>query len=72
MREKVAAHKAGLGIGYAPRYMVEEELASGELVELAIEPEREPEDSMLAWRAANRGRALSFLVDGLMSRAGAL
>lgn len=72
MREKIAAHKAGLGIGFAPRYMVTEELSSGELVELAVEPRREPESSMLAWKSANHGRALTFLVDELLSLDGVL
>lgn len=65
MKEKIAAHRLGLGVGYVPRHEVEALLASGELLALTVAPPREVEVSMLAWKAGNRGQALHCLVKRL-------
>lgn len=65
MRAKIAAHRAGLGVGYLPRHLALPEVAAGHLRILeTVEPK--PEIQMfLAWRSSHQGKALQWLVDQL-------
>ncbi|MGD8709787.1 MAG: LysR substrate-binding domain-containing protein [Ectothiorhodospiraceae bacterium] len=65
MHAKIAAQLAGLGVGYVPRCLVEDLLAQGRLVELALEAPRAPVPFFIAWRTPIRGRALQWFVDAL-------
>lgn len=62
MAEKINAHCAGLGVGLAPRFRVAEQLASNKLVELKLEQPPARASLHLAWKTANRGQALQWLV----------
>jgi len=69
MEAKLAAHCAGLGVGYVPENLVAEDIANGRLVELALEEPREKTATVLAWRSENRGQALHYLLEGLRDSA---
>tara|TARA_R110000868_G_scaffold411652_2_gene706758 strand:- start:2497 stop:3450 length:954 start_codon:yes stop_codon:yes gene_type:complete len=65
MAEKINAQRNGLGVGLAPRFRVAESLALGELVELQLEQPPAPSPLHIAWKTANRGQALQWLVEQL-------
>lgn len=65
MEAKLAAHRAGLGVGYVPQNLVADDIEKGQLLELELEETRDKTTSVLAWRAGNRGQALHFLLDRL-------
>ncbi|WP_293392188.1 LysR family transcriptional regulator [Nevskia sp.] len=65
MRAKIAAQRAGLGIGWLPRERVASLLAAGELIELNIADPREPNTLYVAWRGDHDGRALNWWVEQL-------
>lgn len=60
LEDKAAAHVAGLGVGFLPRWMAEREAGAGRLRILRAEPERAPAELVLAWRPGNEGRALRW------------
>ena len=62
MRSKIAFQRAGLGVGYLPVHMVREEIRSGRLVAKQV-LETKPDISLLiAWRSADRGKALRWFL----------
>lgn len=65
MEAKLAAHRAGLGVGYIPTHLATEDIAQGKLVELHLEEPRENTPTVLAWHAGNQGQALNFLLKAL-------
>jgi len=65
MEAKLEAHRLGLGVGYAPENQVAADIAAGKLVALQLKEEQEASSCVLAWKAANRGRALHLLLDKL-------
>ena len=65
MEAKVAAHVAGLGVGWVPRWIAEREAYAKRLVILAPEAERPPADIVLAWRPASAGKAAKWFVKRL-------
>lgn len=65
MAWKIAAHEAGLGIGFVPRHRVREALASGRLVEIPLTESRAAEPLAIAWRRSAGGRALKWFVERL-------
>ena len=65
MREKIEFQCAGFGVGYLPVHMVREEVAAGKLV-VKQALETKPQAQMfLAWRTADKGRALRWFLDRL-------
>jgi DNA-binding transcriptional LysR family regulator len=62
---KVAAHVAGLGVGYLPRWIAEREAQAGTLRILRVAANRPAADMLTAWRAGNDGRALKWFVERL-------
>jgi DNA-binding transcriptional LysR family regulator len=62
LEAKVAAHVAGLGVGFLPRRVAEREAAAGRLRILEVEHPRPPADLLLAWRAGTSGKALRWFV----------
>ncbi|MAT94637.1 MAG: LysR family transcriptional regulator [Halioglobus sp.] len=69
MRQKLQAQLAGLGVGTLPRYLVQPHLDSGEMCMLPLAEALPSAPCHLAWRSANRGRALALVVEQLRSLA---
>ena len=64
MHEKIAAHIAGLGIGFLPSHVAAPLIASRKLVTLDTGPTREG-TTCVAWRANRTGRALRWFARAL-------
>lgn len=62
LEAKVAAHVAGLGVGFLPRATAEREAAAGRLRIMQVEHPRPPVDVLLAWRPGGTGKALRWFV----------
>ena len=62
MQAKAAAHVAGLGVGFLPRWMAEREASAGRLRILRTEPARPAAELCTAWRAGSPGKALAWFV----------
>jgi DNA-binding transcriptional LysR family regulator len=62
LEAKVAAHVAGLGVGFLPRAVAEREALAGRLRILAVEHPRPPVELFVAWRAGATGKALRWFV----------
>src|SRR6185437_16080757 len=65
MEAKAAAHVAGLGVGFLPRWIAEREALAGRLRILAVAAPRPPADLVVAWRPGEEGRALRWIVKRL-------
>jgi len=65
MQAKIAAQRAGLGVGWLPRHRVQSLLARGELVACEMADQREPNVLYVAWRGEHEGRALAWWLDKL-------
>ncbi|MGZ5032887.1 MAG: LysR family transcriptional regulator [Usitatibacter sp.] len=65
MEAKAAAHVAGLGVGFLPRWIAEREAQAGRLRILAVEPARHAIDMLIAWRPGQEGKALKWFVKRL-------
>ncbi len=50
MAAKIAAHQAGLGVGFLPKHLIQEQLANGSLVSKASAIPRAPAMLYLGWR----------------------
>ena len=66
MAHKIEAHCKGLGVGFVPRHLLGDRLREGELIELAVAEPPSVELIQLAYRAANRGKSLKWVVDALL------
>ncbi len=64
---KIAAQKAGLGVGFLPAHRIRAELASGQLVARRTEAGKPDGPLQIAWRGHHRGRALDWWVERLSS-----
>ncbi len=66
--QKVRAQVQGLGCGYLPHMLVQEELANGQLI--ALETESLPLSSPLnlVWKTSNKGQALKWFVEQLLAQ----
>jgi DNA-binding transcriptional LysR family regulator len=62
LEAKAAAHIAGLGVGFLPRWIAERESAAGRLRILAVDPQRSPQEMVIAWRPGQEGKALKWFV----------
>lgn len=65
INDKIAAQRAGLGVGFLPRHRIEHLLASGELKELELEDPSPDSDLHVAWRRGDKGRALRWFINRL-------
>ncbi len=65
LEAKAAAHVAGLGVGFLPRWIAEREAQAGHLRILEVAGVRPEGDLLLAWRANRDGRALQWFVKRL-------
>jgi len=59
--QKIKAISANLGIGFLPRARIEQELASGKLVELPNDIPVTNNELLIAWKVVNRGKGLEKL-----------
>lgn len=66
MAAKCDAQRRGLGVGYAPRHMVSEDLAAGRLVAKTVEGAVPCPPICLAWSGGARGRALDWFLERLV------
>lgn len=67
MAAKIAAQRAGLGVGWLPHKRVASLLAQGELVACETLDPREPNTLYLGWRSDRDGRALRWWLDKLQN-----
>jgi len=65
MEAKAAAHVAGLGVGFLPKWIAEREALAGRLRILEVAAERPPADLVVAWRPGGEGKALRWMVKRL-------
>jgi DNA-binding transcriptional LysR family regulator len=65
MEAKCAAHVAGLGVGFLPRWIAEREAQAGRLRILEVAAPRPPSDLVIAWRPGEEGKALRWMVKRL-------
>lgn len=65
LADKVAAHVAGLGVGWLPRWVAEREAYAGRLAILATEARRPPAEMVIAWRPAAAGKATRWFAKRL-------
>jgi DNA-binding transcriptional LysR family regulator len=63
--DKVAAHVAGLGVGWLPRWVAEREAYAGRLAILEAEARRPPIEMVVAWRPSSAGKASKWFVKRL-------
>ncbi len=57
---KIRAQLLGIGVGFLPRHRIQGLLDSGELVALAVDQLDEVSAQYIGWKAANKGKALSW------------
>ncbi|MTI12927.1 LysR family transcriptional regulator [Sansalvadorimonas verongulae] len=62
---KIKAHLMGLGVGFLPRHLIQDHLASGDLVEKTCYIPRTPQTMYIAWPAEQDGNALKWFVEHL-------
>ncbi len=68
MEAKVAAHVAGLGVGFLPGWLAEREARAGRLRILPVAAERPPVELVAAWRPGKEGKALRWMASRLEDR----
>jgi DNA-binding transcriptional LysR family regulator len=62
LEAKVAAHVAGLGVGWLPKWIAEREAWAGRLVILEPEAPRPSGEIVVAWRPSAAGKAAKWFV----------
>jgi len=67
MSAKLAAHIAGLGVGFLPRSMAEAARVAGTLNILPVEIPKPTGDGLIAWRPSRTGKALRWFLTRLQS-----
>ena len=65
MASKIAAIRAGLGVGYCPRAWVDADIEAGRLAALPTRGASAPRESYLLWHRGDIGRALAWFLDRL-------
>lgn len=65
IRAQAGAQAAGLGIGHLPRWLAEQEIAAGRLIEKKLGDPRPSLPLHLAWRTKQVGQALQWFLDAL-------
>jgi len=65
MTDKVAAQRAGLGVGFVPTYFARAELASGALIEKQVLEPKPDCQIFVAWRTGYKGKALAWFLKRL-------
>ncbi len=62
MRAKLAAHIAGLGVGFMPLKWVQPHLKAGRLIQKTVEGNKSSASAYLAWHPRQPGKALKWFV----------
>ena len=62
MAAKVAAHTAGLGVGFLPLQIAEQEARAGRLNVLKVEINKPGGETVIAWRPNRTGKALRWFI----------
>jgi len=65
LEAKVAAHVAGLGVGWLPRWIAEREAWAGRLVVLEAQAPKPGGEIVVAWRPSTAGKAAKWFVKRL-------
>ncbi len=65
MHAKLEAHRLGLGVGFVPRLLVEEDLATGRLIMKEVACPAPMPRLFIAWRAGDTGKALTWFLERL-------
>jgi DNA-binding transcriptional LysR family regulator len=60
---KIQAHVLGVGVGFLPTHMIQDEIQRGDLVVLDCTVPRPRGPLYLAWRKANKGKALHWFIE---------
>lgn len=68
MRTKLEAHRRGLGVGFVPRSLVEDDLAAGRLITKEVACPAPAPHLFIAWRGGNTGKALAWFLERLEDR----
>ena len=64
---KIKAHIQGIGVGFLPRHLIQNELDQGLLIEKQLENESRSSSSCIAWRTGKTGRSLQWFLDNIDS-----
>ena len=72
MQAKLDAHRMGLGVGFLPETLARTEAAAGRLVIREVAESKAELTALVAWRTANKGRALAWWIDALSGLDGGL
>ena len=62
---KIAAQKAGIGVGFLPRHLIKSDLERGQLVALPCDVPRLAAPIFMAWHKTNQGKALQWFIKAL-------
>jgi DNA-binding transcriptional LysR family regulator len=65
MQQKIEAQRLGYGVGFLPRFRVENLLQSGELIALEMDEPYPATPLNMVWKSNNKGKALKWLVDSI-------
>lgn len=66
-KTKIKAHIMGMGVGYLPRYLVQDEIDKNLLIEKEVETGHQTTTSYLVWKTGNTGRSLQWFINKLDS-----
>ena len=70
MSAKIAAHVAGLGVGFLPIALAEREARAGRLIILPVDIAKPAGDAVIAWRPSRTGKALRWFLSRLQAPGG--
>lgn len=65
MHTKIKAQQLGLGVGYIPKHLILDALATGSLVACHVEMPRPPQAVFMAWRKDAQGKAKDWFTERL-------
>lgn len=65
MRTKLEAHRLGLGVGFVPRSLIEDDLATGQLIMKEVACPATAPRLFIAWRGGNTGKAMAWFLKRL-------
>lgn len=72
MQAKLEAHRMGLGVGFLPEPLARVEAEAGRLLIRDVSEAKAELTLLLAWRSANRGRALAWWIDAVRTLDGGI
>lgn len=67
MQQKIDSQRHGLGIGFLPKHLIQRDLATGDLVALALSNTSSSTPLHLAWKTNNKGKALHWFIERLQN-----